>query len=80
MDLLTTYIHHHTRNYSTTTNLHIPQITTAPAKPFPACYVFYYQANIPQLNSLNSPETGLGPSLYSPGADPAENTALTVPL
>jgi hypothetical protein len=29
-----------TSNYSTTANLHISQITTAPAKHFPACCVF----------------------------------------
>jgi hypothetical protein len=29
-----------TSNYSATANLHYSQITTAPAKPFPACYVF----------------------------------------
>jgi hypothetical protein len=32
--------HLSTSNYSTTANLHNTQITTAPAKPFPALYVF----------------------------------------
>jgi hypothetical protein len=42
MDLLITYAHNSelTSNYSTTANLHNSQITTAPAKPFPAWCVF----------------------------------------
>jgi hypothetical protein len=40
IDLLTTYAHGTTSNYSAIANLHTSQITTASAKYFPACCVF----------------------------------------
>jgi hypothetical protein len=47
-----------TSNYSATFNLHTLQITTAPAKPFPACCVLTWQqlltVDILQLSALRS--------------------------
>jgi hypothetical protein len=45
-----------TRNYSTTTNLHNSQITTAPAKPFPA-YVFIIRSLVKASNSGDSSDS-----------------------
>jgi hypothetical protein len=41
-------------NYSTTVNLHNFQITTAPAKPFPVCYVFTSRSLATASNSGDS--------------------------
>jgi hypothetical protein len=43
-----------TSNYSDTANRHNSQITTAPAKPFPACCVFTSQSLATASNSGDS--------------------------
>jgi hypothetical protein len=43
-----------TSSYSATTNLHNSQITTAPAKPFPACIVFTSRSLTVASNSGDS--------------------------
>jgi hypothetical protein len=55
MDLLTTYTRlGTTSNYSTIAELHNSQITTAPAKPFPACYAFTSRSLATASNSGDS--------------------------
>jgi hypothetical protein len=56
MDSLTTYITRLgiTSNYRATGNLHYSQITTAPAKPFPACCVLTSRSLATAFNSGNS--------------------------
>jgi hypothetical protein len=55
MDLLTTYTRHGTTSsYSATANLNNSQITAAPAKPFPACYVFTSRSLATAANSGDS--------------------------
>jgi hypothetical protein len=54
-----------TSNYSATANLHNSQITTAPAKTFPACCVFTGRFLTPASNSGDSSASGLRSSLHS---------------
>jgi hypothetical protein len=48
-----------TSHYSATANLHNSQITTAPAKPFPVCYVFTSRSLATASNSGNSSPCGI---------------------
>jgi hypothetical protein len=43
-----------TNNYSATADLHTSQFTTAPVKPFPACYVLTNRSLATEFNSGNS--------------------------
>jgi hypothetical protein len=52
-----------TRNYSVTANLYNSQITTAPAKHFPACYVFTSRSLVTASNSGDSSVSALKSSL-----------------
>jgi hypothetical protein len=59
MDLFTIYTHDLelqtiTLNYSANADLHNSQITTAPAEPFPACYVFTSRSLATASNSGDS--------------------------
>jgi hypothetical protein len=82
-----------TSNYGATTNLNSSQITTAPAKPFPACCVFTSLFLATASNSWNSsasraqvfpsptPELSLNcplPCLQNPSTDHTENISSIV--
>jgi hypothetical protein len=59
-----------TSNYSTTANLHISQITTAPAKPFPICCVFISGS---QVTASNNGDSSASRSQVLSSQTPVEN-------
>jgi hypothetical protein len=57
--------HVNTNNYSATANHHILQITTAPSKTFPACYVFSSHSLVTASNIGDFSASTLKSSLHS---------------